>query len=246
MPQRPRVAIWPALGEGASLSSGRQGFDTIHFIFPTTENWIKAALAQGEGRREEAASPWPTHHPPPSPWASRPGPLRVGGQGGGVWMGARLTARVSFRLAWGGGRGRTRALANCPLQSMGVGALPGCCPHFWAEPGAPSANSQAVRAHMGQALSSQRRPRSGSKWAWGCPVPAPTRPLARHLVDVGPQRAGCGREDTGNQVTYPHPVHLQGARKQARDTPGPAFPTTSPTLGAKMSPLRSAGHHCGP
>lgn len=26
---------------------------------------------------------------------------------------------------------------------------PGCCPHFQAEPGAPSANSQVVRACMG-------------------------------------------------------------------------------------------------
>lgn len=54
-PQRPGVCLRGRLGCHLARTRGgnqpfiRLGFNTIHFIFPTTENWIKAARVRGWG-----------------------------------------------------------------------------------------------------------------------------------------------------------------------------------------------------
>lgn len=127
-PQRPGVCLRGRLGCHLARTRGgnqpfiRLGFNTIHFIFPTTENWIKAARVVGGVRRSGGGgqpSPWPTHHP--HLWkAGSPNPPRVGGRLGwdGGWTISPGTRLIWVRnWLWGGYRKyRTQALANCPHQ----------------------------------------------------------------------------------------------------------------------------------
>jgi hypothetical protein len=152
-PQRPGVCLGGRLGchlartRGGNQSFIRLGFNPTHFIFPTTENWIKAALVGGE--EGSSPPPWPTHHPHPQQaaflahhgWA---------GSWGGVEAGPHLLARVSFgpRSWLGGGdqENRTEPQSNVPSKAWGEQVWPGChCPpHIWVQ--LPAAR-QAIRAH---------------------------------------------------------------------------------------------------
>lgn len=202
-----RAAIWPELREGGSLSSARQGFNTIHFIFPTTEYWIKAALVQGEGveGREEAAPSMA--HRPPSPWASHPGPLRVGEQLG--WSGGWTTSPGTCLIwaeSWlrGWGQGKTQAQPTAP--SEGGKAPPGCCPHFWAETWVPAASGWVVRAHTGSGHVQSEE--AVLRWVRGCPLSLhPPQSLTNNFLNAGPLASRVWAMGTQATKSFcpPHP-----------------------------------------
>jgi hypothetical protein len=96
-PQRPGVCLGGRLGchlartRGGNQSFIRLGFNPTHFIFPTTENWIKAALVGGE----EGSSP--PHGPPTTLTPSRlPSWPTTGGRAVGVgWRLDHISWHVS-------------------------------------------------------------------------------------------------------------------------------------------------------
>lgn len=125
-PQRPGVCLGGrqschlARTQGGNQPFIRPGFNTIHFIFPTTENWIKAAPVQGEGgggRRRQ-----PPHGPPTTLTAGRPPSWpTAGGQAVGVrGVGPHLpAARVSCGpKSWLRGRDQDTRPSHLPLQSL--------------------------------------------------------------------------------------------------------------------------------
>lgn len=106
-PQRPGVCLRGRLGCHLARTRGgnqpfiRLGFNTIHFIFPTTENWIKAARGRGRGRglRRGRGGGGPPHGPPTTLTSGRPALLTHRGWAGGwggMEVGPYLLARVSF------------------------------------------------------------------------------------------------------------------------------------------------------
>lgn len=147
MPRRPRCHLAHTRG-GSQRAFHPAGlrFNTIHFIFPTTQNWIKAAPVRGKGWREGRGS-FPMDHPPPSP-PSRPtaGGHAVGVVGAGPLLLARVSSGPKAGLGEAARAGHTPP-ANCPSEARGAGdrSQLGCCFQFWAGLWGATASSWAVR-----------------------------------------------------------------------------------------------------
>lgn len=136
-PQRPGVCLGGrpschlARTRGGNRPFIRLGLDTIHFIFPTAENRIKAAPVQRreeEGRRRQPP-PGPTHHP-----HLRQAAVLAHGGWAGSWGGWGLdhiswhASHLGTEQAQGGNQSRTQTPANSP-SSLGEQACMPPLPH---------------------------------------------------------------------------------------------------------------------
>ena len=190
MPRRPHCHLAHTRG-GSQRAFHPAGlrFNTIHFIFPTTQNWIKAAPVRGKGWREGGGSS-PMDHRPPSPPA-RP---TAGGHAVGWWGPDHFCWHVSplgRKLAWGRQPGQgTRPQPTAPLKPGGRGQVPA-----WV---LLLVLGRTLGRHC-QQLGSQAYVASGGGYSQGPPLtpafPFPGQAPPWHRV-LGWQGVGMGTQET--------------------------------------------------
>lgn len=190
MPRRPHCHLAHTRG-GSQRAFHPAGlrFNTIHFIFPTTQNWIKAAPVRGRGWREGGGIS-PTDHPPPSP---PPRPTAGGHTVGVVGAGPLLLARVSSGPKAGSGEAARAGHTppdNCPSKARRQGTGPSL--------GAALSSGQDSGRHC-QQPDSQAYVGSGGGCSHSPPLtpafPFPDQAPPWHRV-LGWQGVGMGTQET--------------------------------------------------